>query len=134
MEKILSITEVHDFELEKYYGKFDGFFIKTDKQIIKMGIENGQCCCEDFGYLMSEDDTGYFIGSELLSIDVVDKLLNNKDISGIPEYGLDAGGAMFINFNTSNGTLQFVAYNSHNGYYGHEAVIISKQLTDRDIL
>ena len=34
---------------------------------------------------------------------------------------------MFVNINTSNGALQFAAYNEHNGYYGHEAVVISEK-------
>ena len=33
-----------------------------------------------------------------------------------------------ISWRAYDGYLQFVAYNSHNGYYGHEAVLISKQL------
>ena len=39
---------------------------------------------------------------------------------------LDAGSAMFINVETTNGLLQFVAYNEHNGYYGHEVKLVSK--------
>ncbi len=35
---------------------------------------------------------------------------------------------MFVNLETNVGLLQFVAYNSHNGYYGHDAVLVSKQL------
>lgn len=33
---------------------------------------------------------------------------------------------MFINVETTNGLLQFVAYNEHNGYYGHEVKLVSK--------
>lgn len=39
---------------------------------------------------------------------------------------LDAGSAMFINVETTKGLLQFVAYNEHNGYYGHEVKLVSK--------
>ena len=38
------------------------------------------------------------------------------------------GGVMFVNIETDRGVLQFVAYNQHNGYYSHEAKVISKQL------
>jgi hypothetical protein len=34
------------------------------------------------------------------------------------------GGAMFINFITDVGVFQIVAYNEHNGYYGHESVLV----------
>ena len=47
---------------------------------------------------------------------------------------LDSGGAMFVNLETSEGLLQFVAYNAHNGYYGHEAVLVSKQLNHEERL
>lgn len=49
MEKILKIEET------SFDGK-DGFVITTDQQEIKLGIDNGQCCCENWGYFMSEDD------------------------------------------------------------------------------
>lgn len=39
---------------------------------------------------------------------------------------LDAGSAMFINVETTKGLLQFVAYNEHNGYYGHDVLLVSK--------
>ncbi len=35
---------------------------------------------------------------------------------------------MFVNLETNKGTLQFVAYNEHNGHYGHEAKVTCKQL------
>jgi len=46
---------------------------------------------------------------------------------GINDHGVDvdyddddkATSTMFINIDTSEGLLQFAAYNSHNGYYGH---------------
>ena len=44
------------------------------------------------------------------------------------------GGVMFVNITTSKGVLQFVAYNEHNGYYGHSACVISKQLNHEECL
>ncbi|MEL3959481.1 hypothetical protein NST17_20225 [Caldifermentibacillus hisashii] len=41
---------------------------------------------------------------------------------------------MFVDIITSNGTLQFVAYNEHNGYYGHEAKVISTQIEHSEFL
>jgi len=124
MEKILRIEECIN-----YNGK-DGYLIITDKQTIMVGISNEQCCCENWGYLMSEDNLDDFNGAILISISSVDNELKSNMI----EEDLDEGEAMFINFETSAGLLQFVAYNSHNGYYGHSAVCVSKQLNIEEYL
>lgn len=44
------------------------------------------------------------------------------------------GNTMFVNIDTDRGVLQFVAYNEHNGYYGHSASVTSKQLTHGEVL
>ena len=131
MEKILDIKE--DTWSTGKYSEFDGFVITTDNQIIKIGISNSQSCCENWGYLTTEDNIKEFIGTNLLSIQRVDTLLKkHKEVEEL-QY-LDEGDAMFINLETSNGLLQFVVYNAHNGYYGHEAVVISKDLNISETL
>jgi len=131
METILSITD-GIFEVANTYGHFEGWVIKTTLQEIKFGVSNGQSCCESYGTLITNDEITSFIGTELISITQVDTALNNKKIDEL-EY-LDSGGCIFLNFETSVGLLQFVVYNSHNGYYGHEAVLISKQLNISEVL
>lgn len=126
MEKILRIEETNFKTNEKGWSSYDGYQIITDQQTIKIGISDGQSCCESFGCIITNDEIKEFIGAELLGISITDTALNNKKIEEL-EY-LDCGGAMFVNLETSEGLLQFVAYNSHNGYYGHEAVLVSKQL------
>ena len=126
MEKILRIEETNFKTKERAWGGYDGYQIITDQQTIQIGISDEQCCCENFGSIITYDETKEFIGAELIGISITDTALNNKKIEEL-EY-LDCGGAMFVNFETSEGLLQFVAYNSHNGYYGHEAVLVSKQL------
>ena len=59
----------------------------------------------------------------------MEKILNTKDFVYSEECS-----AMFVNFETSNGTFQLTMYNTHNGYYGHSAVLVSKQLNVREIL
>jgi len=132
MEKILRIEEASFKTTEKDWSVYEGFQIITDQQTIKIGISNSQTCCENWGYLITNDDTGDFIGSELLNIVMVDSALNDKKIEEF-EY-LNGGGAMFVNLETSKGLLQIVAYNCHNGYYGHNAVLISKQLNHETLL
>lgn len=124
MEQIISINE-GQFEVNNYW--YEGFQIITAQQIINVGISSGQSCCESFGTLVTNDDAKDFIGALLVSIAIVDTALQNKKIDAL-EY-LDEGGAMFVNFETDRGLFQIVAYNGHNGYYGHEAVLFSKQLT-----
>ncbi len=60
----------------------------------------------------------------------MDNALNNTKIEELES--LESGGAMFVHLETSEGLLQFVAYNSHNGYYGHDAVLVSKQLNHEE--
>lgn len=132
MEKILRIEESTFTTKERSWGAYDGFQIITDRQTIKIGISNSQSCCESFGCMITNDETKEFIGSELKSISIVDAALNNKKIEEL-EY-LDQGGSMFVNLETSQGLLQFVAYNAHNGFYGHEAVLIGKELNKTESL
>jgi hypothetical protein len=129
-EKILSVHEVRQ-------KGWDGYLIKTTKQEIKLLIDNEQCCCESWGYFLSEDDFEDFIGAELLDIKLTDTELKKglfKKECRLP-YSIDmeselfSGGIMFVDLVTSKGVLQFTAYNVHNGYYGHDAKIVSKQLS-----
>lgn len=126
MEKILRIEESTFKTSAESWHSYEGFQIITDTQTIKIGISDSQYCCESFGCVITNDETEEFIGAKLLGVSIVDCALNNKKIEAI-QY-LDSGGAMFVNLETSNGLLQFVAYNAHNGYYGHEAVLVSKEL------
>ena len=123
-EKILSIQEVIDDEHEIGWS---GYVITTDAQRIEISITNYQDCCEQWGYAMSEDDTDYYIGAQFLDIKVVTKDLAKKSLSEHADY-LDEGDAMFVDVETSKGVLQFVLYNSHNGYYSHSARVVSTQL------
>ena len=132
MEKITGIVEVSFSKDGNGYSEYEGYQITTDKQTIKMGIDNGQCCCENWGYLMSEDDINEFIGSELIKVEITDTQL--KPVEEYNDNDTYEGSAMFVNFTTTNGVLQFVAYNEHNGYYGHEAVLMSSQLNHAETL
>lgn len=127
MEKILKIEET-TFNLKDYYG-YDGYQIVTEKQTIKLGISNSQSCCEQWGYFMSNDDISDFIGSEFIKLETTDVCLNSKELDG-----LYYPNTMFVNIYTTKGMLQFVAYNSHNGYYGHDAVIFSDEYKHNESL
>jgi len=130
-ETILTISETSFDSNNSLYNNTDGYIITTSSQEIRVGIYNQQDCCEDWGYFISEDDLNRFIGSQLLEIKITDELLKQGhfDVNSIYE-----GGVMFVDFITSKGVFQFVAYNSHNGYYGHRAGIVSKQLNYNEVL
>lgn len=128
MEKIISIEEI---ELKEDYTEFAGYAVTTNKQVIKLLIDDEGQCCENWGYFMSEDDFSDFIGAELQNIYVTDTALNKAKVDELDIY---EGDTMFVDIVTNKGTLQFVAYNDHNGYYGHEARVISEQLKHEEIL
>lgn len=133
MEKIIEIKEVHDVvpNEKDSWNTCDGYFITTENQVIKLLIANGQSCCESWGYFVSDDNFSEFIGASIIDVKVVDNQLMSYD-------GLDLDNSelsvMFVNILTDKGVLQFVAHNSHNGYYGHTAYLISDQLTHIDNL
>lgn len=134
MEKILSIEEV-ETSLDRSWGSYKGFEVTTTQQTIKLLINADQSCCERWGYFMSEDDIQSFIGSDLLDLKITDTelkegLLKRNDLGG----NYFEGGIMFVDIETTNGTLQFVAYNEHNGYYGHAAMVISERLNHEETL
>lgn len=130
MEKILEISEC-GFTGNDSWDSYEGWLITTTEQTIKIGIADGQDCCEHWGYFLSEDDVEDFIGASLLSVSIVDTCLK---LTKLKEEWVSEDSAMFINFETSEGTLQFTVYNEHNGYYGHSVVVESKQLTEHTCL
>lgn len=129
-EKIIKIEER---TFRQSYNDYDGYQIYTTDQNIFIGIDSIQNCCENWGYIVSEDDISSFIGSELLNVEIVDTQLKNIELQ-LKELDVYNGQAIFINLVTSAGILQFAVYNDHNGYYGHEVIIRSNQLTYNDFL
>jgi len=137
MEKIKSIKEA-EFTAKAASGSYEvdysGFIVTTDKQEIKVGIENEQLCCEAWGYIISEDNLEDFVGAVLAEVYLTDTAL--KTYEDLPEEGdlFHLSDCMFVNFVTSAGLLQFVAYNEHNGYYGHDAVVVSEKINHSEVL
>lgn len=120
MSKIILIEEFSWKDDKNSWNEYDGYrIICEDGKDVRMGIDNGQSCCEDWGYLTTEDNLEKFVGANLLKVETVDEALNVKICPDVYE-----GGIMFINVYTSKGMFQFVAYNSHNGYYSHESVLV----------
>lgn len=135
-----TITEIKDLEFENNDGfrtSWAGYEVVTNERRIRLYIENNQQCCENFGYFWSNDKMEDFLGSALYGIKLTDTSLNEVKFSerGINPRNLDYGGkVMFVNLITDRGVLQFVAYNDHNGYYGHEAAVECRELSCRILL
>ena len=130
MEKILAVVQI-DPDTD-----FDGFEVHTDKQVITIKIDNRISCCEHPGCFIV-NDVNSFIGATLVDIYVTDTSTNSYAIPIVREMIseiVEAENIMFVNLITDRGNLQFIAYNSHNGYYGHHAVLISNQLTFSEVL
>jgi hypothetical protein len=134
MEKIV---EIKDYEGMDRYCNVAGFEVVTDKQSIKLYIDNDSSCCERWGHFWCNDNPQDFIGAELRSVSLTDTALNEAQMKANdlnPNDKWFEGGVMFVNLETDKGTLQFVAYNEHNGYYGHEAKVQCTQLTHAETL
>lgn len=129
------IIEVKEFnDNTKHHAGYQ--VLLNDGEVIELYIENYHQCCEDWGYLISEDDFSDFIGAEVSSVERTDKALRSSMVErwapadGTIDYNIqDGGDLLFVNVHTNRGTLQFVAYNEHNGYYGHAAGVVSRYLT-----
>lgn len=130
-EKIVVIS---NYQNTRGYLSVAGFEVVTNDQRIKLYIEDNQDCCELWGYFWCNDNPQDFVGATLWELSLTDTALNTQMIENNGADYLDAGEIMFVNFNTSKGVLQFVAYNSHNGYYGHTATVESKQLKHSEYL
>jgi hypothetical protein len=119
---ILSIKEEFGVELDGI--EYDGYRVITDTHEIVCYIDNYHQCSEEFGYILTEDEISQFIGSKLLKCEHVDTDCNKEQLINIVNFNDydECIDTMFIDFVTSNGLLQFVAYNAHNGYYGHKVM------------
>ena len=118
------------------FVKFDndnlGYEIHTNKQVISLQISNSGNCCESWGLITTEDTLSDFVGAKLLGIELVDMdykshplTMENVDFNNPNNEGTSF---CFIDINTSKGKLQFVLYNTHNGYYGHSIEIKSNHI------
>lgn len=136
-EKITEIREYRDTP-EGRWGAEAGFQIVTTEQTITLAIDDESSCCESWGYFLTEDDTEKFVGAELRGVRLTDTNRSSRQFvkgwdsdreRGDNDVLLDDGEVMFADIETDRGVLQFVAYNAHNGYYGHTARVSSKQLS-----
>lgn len=133
-EIIIAIT---DLEEKSGYNHMAGYKVITNKQEIKLMIDNESGCCERWGWFWCNENPQDYVGAELKDIKLVNEALSPEIMKKNeldPNQKYFEGGVCYVNLETSKGMLQFVAYNEHNGYYGHEAKIISTQLNHEETL
>lgn len=132
--------------IDKFYDRkiilnddrnFDGYVIKTNNQDIYVGLDNEYNHCMVggvSGVITTNNDLTDFIGSTIKKVKVVDRALKSKEfmlLDKVDLYGCAyEGEAVFVNFETTKGLLQFVCYHSHNGCYGVDSVVMSKQFNN----
>jgi len=101
----------------------DGFMVITNLQEIKLGINNNVGCCEHWGHFWCNDQPQEFVGAHVIGVMLTNKALITEKAPKVYE-----SEVLFVNIETDRGVLQFVCYNSHNGYYGHLATVTCDQL------
>lgn len=107
------------------WQEFDGYKISTTDGVIEIAVESGTSCCENWGYISSNDNFIDFYGAEILEIKYTrenNKLLETFELK-LSEQCLELQDILFITLETTKGTLQFAVYNEHNGYYGHDCYV-----------
>ncbi len=107
------------------WDKFDGYRISTTNGVIENAVDSYQNCCENWGYISSNNNFSDFFGAEILEIKYtqkIDEVLETVAMQ-LSKEGVTLDDIYFITFETSKGTLQFVVYNEHNGYYGHDCYV-----------
>ena len=137
MNKIIEIKEIegYDKRIPGFWGDYDGYKIKTEQDEYLFLIGNFQECCENWGYLSTPDELSDYVGADLLSVKrvTVNDCAENKNLKDMMEY--DPANTMFVNVETSNGLLQFAAYNQHNGYYSHDVLLLKNgEVIEKDYL
>lgn len=78
---------------------------------------------------MTNDSPIDFLGAEIYGVSITNACLVTEKAPDIYE-----GSVMYVNIETSEGTLQFTAYNEHNGYYSHTALVESPFLCHKEYL
>lgn len=108
-KKIVSLSLGDDDALHFEFA--DGSKIKI--------FDDGQTCCES-RYMRTDDDLGFFIGSELLGAEI-------KDGPSIDDGFDEVHDVRFLEVQTSNGVFTMSSHNEHNGYYGGFAIRVAKE-------
>lgn len=123
------IIEIKEGVFKHKQSEYEGYIITTEKSVYNLGIDNDGQCCENWGYLASNDNLDEFIGAEIIGVKLTDNELFTVDT--LPKIYED--DMTFFTVETNKGSFQIVAYNEHNGYYSHDVlIVINDELIERE--
>ena len=107
-----------------------GYLVETEKESIFVLVSDEHHCCEKTGYVTSDDNLDNFIGADLRSVEVVGEDYNIVSELLPDEDEYETTFTVFVNFNTDRGVLQMAVYNQHNGWYGHDVLLIKDKTVE----
>lgn len=114
-----TIISIEPFSL----GGFDGYNVITTEQVISLGIENTDLCCENFGSKLHLPDKR----------DVVDFV--DVIVTKAPRWSTkNEEGSAMIEIETELGMIKIEVFNHHNGYYSHGICASWKGYSDKQEL
>lgn len=132
-EKIISIEEISGKFAVHRNGVFeecDGYAVTTESHTYSIIIENGQNCCENWGYFSAGGEFSDFIGKKLVKLRI-QSTESAESFRELDRMEIESSSAEFVDFIVDDGmVLQFTVYNEHNGYYGHDIYV----LKDNEVL
>lgn len=134
-ESLINIqTEVEYKRYSTFWSDdYIGHIIETDKRIIRLGVSNHSSCCEQYGAF----EAGLRLAATFPDRYGKVKLLSIKEAT-IPAEFIHKDMVYFISPESEGGFitvkvtfevddveeyLYLAIYNSHNGYYAHEAAL-----------
>ena len=101
---------------------FNGFNILTNKQLIKILIDDYNLLYEKSGILMfKSENIQNLIGLTILSISYGTEI--DERLVPMPDISLNTHPHIIINIETDKGLIQIVIYNKHDGSCPHHAYI-----------
>jgi len=95
----------------------NGKYNWVDKNNVFVGFDSYQCCCEEFGYLITKTIPSS-INDDDDNIDLEDYTFDTKFYKDI-EFHFECLASVFRMVNSKGEKAFLTLYNSHNGYYSH---------------
>lgn len=92
----------------------------VDDNNVFVGFDNDQCCCENFGYIISKKLPTSTSQNELNDSELEGYNFNTKFFKeNVLTDNMDCGGSVTFKLTKNRKSLYLTLYNCHNGYYGH---------------
>lgn len=120
--KSISYKDSYHIPGSDRFARYEGVLVEYEDGTANFfGIQDGQQCCESYGYISWQEDTDFndYIGAEVRNISFVETSGNREFIDWVVDRDIDINDCMFFDVETNKGDLNFAVYNHHNGYYGH---------------